>query len=204
MTSPEIIKKSGISARYARKVEPDSSWNATFDAGDGLYLFGERGVGKTHKAWSLLLGYLEAHATTKSWGIDGDEVVVFDKSALLIPCERMFSEIKDTFNAQNGPSTSEVIEKFEQVDLLVIDDIGKEKLTDWTRIKLFQIVNARYNNCRATVFTSNYSPAELVRRMSVGGGADDAAAIGSRLAEMCVVRRMDGADRRADLRPNQR
>lgn len=80
--------------------------------------------------------------------------------------------------------------------LAVLDDLGKEVPTDWVRSKLFQIVNRRYNDRKATVVTSQYRPDQFVARMGARG-RDDAVAIRSRLAEMCYLVEMEGRDRRS-------
>ena len=80
-------------------------------------------------------------------------------------------------------------------DLLVLDDLGAEKPSEWVDETLNLIVNTRYNERRATIFTSNYEEKEdrtdpdslLVR---VG------ARMHSRLHEMCEFLEFDGADYR--------
>jgi hypothetical protein len=81
-------------------------------------------------------------------------------------------------------------------ELLVLDDLGAERPTDWVEETMNLIVNTRYNNRRLTIFTSNYplntsknSPAETLHER-VGFR------LFSRLHEMCEFLELDGIDYR--------
>jgi len=52
----------------------------------------------------------------------------------------------------------ERFDALKRIPLLVIDDLGSERKTDWVSEKLYQLVNARYENRRALVITSNVDP----------------------------------------------
>lgn len=86
--------------------------------------------------------------------------------------------------------------------LLIIDDIGKEKPTDWKLQTLFDIIDTRERNGLLTVFTSNYSLAELCERITPAGGDDVTAGAvrsrlgGSRSQARYVPVALLGADRR--------
>jgi hypothetical protein len=81
------------------------------------------------------------------------------------------------------------------VDLLVLDDLGKERTTEWVEETLNLLVNARYNAKRATIFTSNFEekedrtdPDSLLVRVGFR--------MHSRLYEMCDFVEFEGADYR--------
>ena len=85
-------------------------------------------------------------------------------------------------------------------DLLVLDDLGAEKTSEWVEETMNLIVNTRYNERRPTIFTSNYldipddtDPNSLLFRIGFR--------MRSRLHEMCEFIEMDGADYR-ELPPN--
>lgn len=183
-----LLKKSGIPRRYAAKAVPTDRYNRLLDGGQGLYIVGGTGCGKTHLSWEILLGYLRSHMAKTPYGYR------FDRTARLIPADDLLEEIRSTYDGDG--SSSEVIAKYSNCDLLVLDDFGKEAPSSWTRAKLFAVINHRYNDCKATVVTSQYTPDRLVERLGRGGGADDAEAIRSRLREMCVQVPMKGGDRR--------
>jgi DNA replication protein DnaC len=80
-------------------------------------------------------------------------------------------------------------------DLLVLDDLGAEKTSEWVEETLNLIVNTRYNERRITIFTSNYEikddltdPDSLAVRVGFR--------MWSRLHEMCDFVRLDGVDYR--------
>jgi DNA replication protein DnaC len=49
-------------------------------------------------------------------------------------------------------------------DLVVLDDLGRERVTDWATERLYVLVNERYNAMRPTVVTTNYPAGELAER----------------------------------------
>jgi DNA replication protein DnaC len=63
------------------------------------------------------------------------------------------------------------IEKLINADVVIFDDVGKEKPTGWVQDQYFRIVDGRYNNKKATGFTSNYEFDELEKRFSEFGEA---------------------------------
>lgn len=81
-----------------------------------------------------------------------------------------------------------------KVELLVIDDIGVESVSEWLAEQMFLVINQRYENRLPVIVTSNQSLEDLARTHRQQ--------ICSRLQEMCRVVQFNGADRRQDLRPS--
>ena len=52
-----------------------------------------------------------------------------------------------------------------QCDLLILDDIGAEKVTDWVQDTLFRMVDGRYRREKPIFYTSNLKPKELVDKL---------------------------------------
>lgn len=75
-------------------------------------------------------------------------------------------------------------------DILVIDDLGKERVTDWTVSTLFDIIDERYRNNKVTAVTTNYNKKSLVEKLTVEGDVSKAKAIVCRI----YGRTHDGAD----------
>lgn len=136
--------------------------------GEGLYLVGGYGTGKTHLAAAIAL-----HLISK--GIP----VVFKTLIDLL------AEIRKTFDDDSDASEFDMLELYRTVDLLIIDDLGKESPTEWSLSMLYAIVNERYEACLPMIITTNYSDADLIRRLSVRGDRTTAEAIVSRLHEVC-------------------
>jgi len=81
--------------------------------------------------------------------------------------------------------------------VLVLDELGASKPTDWVRDTMMQIINTRYNDKRLTIFTTNYSDARKNDKDS-GEILEDriGVALRSRLYEMCKTVVIDGEDYR--------
>ena len=79
-----------------------------------------------------------------------------------------------------------ILNSFSCADLLVLDDFGVERVTDWTRQIFYTIINKRYNSMKSTVVTTNVSISQLENEFD--------ARIISRLVEMCRVIEMGGED----------
>jgi DNA replication protein DnaC len=165
--------------RYARRFADEFP-----HAQKGMMLIGPPGVGKTHIAVAVL------RAVIRRTGLRG---VYHDTRALL-------REIRSTYNPSLNAAESDVIRPVMEADLLVLDDLGAERMTDWVEETMSSIVNTRYNERRLTIFTSNYEdiPDEgEMNSLLVRVGFR----LHSRLKEMCEFLEYDGCDYRG-LPPN--
>lgn len=141
-------------------------WSArplTLGPRPNLVILGPVGTGKSHAAVAAVRPLMEE-------GLD----VVF------IPSVELLNDLRP---GGGGP------EPYGRADVLVIDDLGGERPTDWTAEQLYMIVNARYNAMLPTVATANGTPPELKE------------AIGARLysrlvGDGAVVLGLGGIDRR--------
>ena len=105
----------------------------------GLLLMGSVGVGKTHLAVSILKGLTER----------GFNCLFYEFGSLL-------KEIQDSYNAVSQSSELKVLAPVLEAEVLVLDEIGASKPTDWVRDTMAHIINTRYNDKKLTVFTTNY------------------------------------------------
>ena len=78
----------------------------------------------------------------------------------------MLDFIRDSYS-DSEVSDKDYLNLYYSVDLLVIDDLGKEKPTEWVLEKLFLIVNNRYNNYLPIVITTNYNRNQLRERLCI-------------------------------------
>lgn len=154
------------------------------DQARSLLLTGTTGTGKTHQAWAALRTIAEAGprryelvATTAA-----------DMYAMLRPG-----------GSPRGEKAE--LDRLARIPLLLLDDLGSAKASEWVEETTYRLINERYNQCRPTIFTSNY-PAEAPRDpetgRTLGPGLDLVLGgrITSRLAEMTDIVTMTGADRR--------
>jgi DNA replication protein DnaC len=122
------------------------------DEGRGLWFHGDVGTGKTSLA--LLV--------SKAAGDAGRTVAVYS-----VPL--MLAEIKDTYDRDSSESYMQLFRRLCTVDLLVLDDLGAEKQTDWVLEQLYSLVNERWQNQRSIVVTTNapdpYREVSLFQRL---------------------------------------
>lgn len=145
----------------------------------GLILVGNNGVGKTHLACSI------ANELIKN-GIP----IIYGTPINLL------AELKNTYDVYNNISEMKIIKLYEKVDLLIIDDLGKEKPSEWGLEKLFTIINSRYENNLPVIITTNYNQNSLIDRLSINGEIETAKSIISRLYEMCYLVKIEDRDHR--------
>ena len=147
-------------------------------AGRGLWFFGSVGTGKTTLAMLVSRHALDA----------GHSVAIYS-----LP--RLLAEIRTTFGDEHGTSYVDLLDRLTSVDLLHIDDVGAEKTSPWVLEQLYAIVNARYEDERSVVITTNLERDELAEQINERTV--------SRLEEMCEVLPLWGADARQQ-RPDAR
>jgi DNA replication protein DnaC len=133
----------------------------------GLFITGSYGVGKTYLASCI-----------------ANELIKNKKTVVFGTLIQLLDFIKDTYK-DNEISDKEYLNLYSSVDLLIIDDLGKEKPTDWVLEKLFLIVNNRYNNYLPIVITTNYNRNQLRERLCVNKNYSIVDSIISRLYGMC-------------------
>jgi DNA replication protein DnaC len=115
-------------------------WPGT-DEGRGLLLMGGCGVGKTHLAVAVLVEIIRSGKPGR---------VLFSNFQELI------QEIQASFDSEAQVSKSEIMRPLLEVDLLVLDELGSQKPTTFVQDILYYVINTRYNEERATIFTTNY------------------------------------------------
>lgn len=113
--------------------------------------------------------------------------------AIYITEDKLFEEIKDTYNRDSDETEKQVMFRYENVPILLIDDLFKSKTTDWTEDKLFHLLNNRLQTGKVTIINSNYAPNRIEVTMPKNGKA-----IASRILGQAVLIEMIGKDRRRD------
>jgi len=145
----------------------------------GLLFMGACGVGKTHLSVAILRELMEKK---------GVPCLFYEFGSLL-------KEIQNSYNSISQTSELGVLTPLIEAEVLVLDELGATKPTDWVRDTMMQIINARYNDRRLTLFTTNYrdegsQPTEETLDHRIG------TRLRSRLYEMCRTIIIDGKDYR--------
>lgn len=137
--------------------------------GLGIMFVGTYGTGKTHLACSIAIELIKRKIPT----IYGTAIT-------------LLSKVRQTYDSNTNINEWELLDLYSNVDLLVIDDLGKEKPSEWVLEKLYHIINQRYENLKPVIITTNYDSITLTNRLSTKDNSSTVEAIVSRLNEMCT------------------
>lgn len=145
----------------------------------GLFLWGNPGTGKTLLSTMILTELIFRQ------GVQGKFVKI---------SRNFFGRLRETFNpaSPNYGRGDEMERELHSVDVLVLDDVGVQKDSPWEQETLYNLIDARYESEKFTVFTSNNDPRKALTGLSQGR-------ILSRLKEMCVIMEISGNDMRETL-----
>lgn len=165
--------------------------------GNGLLFTGTIGVGKTHLAVGLLR----------------ELIVQRGASGLFCDYRDLLTQVKNSYNSKSEETELEILRPVFEAEVLVLDEMGASKPTEWVWDTVAHILNTRYNKRRPTILTTNYA------NLPPGGRPDDSAAAAarfavreeslgdrvgermrSRLQEMCIPVEMLGQDFRQTVK----
>src|ERR1700687_1239814 len=105
----------------------------------GLLFMGPSGVGKTHLAVAAL-----------------KELIHRGHAGLFCNYRELLKEIQASYNRASESTEMKILEPIRTVEILVLDDLGASKPSDWVRDIVGIVLNARYNENRTTIITTNY------------------------------------------------
>jgi len=165
--------------KIPRRYEGLADVTVELAAGSGYLLIGSAGTGKTYRGYALLERQLKVDPRLTMAAYSWPEV--------LLELRRSYNLPADQHNAAR-----EMIDGLRKSDVVLIDDIGAEKITEgnsaWLRETLYVILNTRHDELRQTLLTSNLGTERL--REYLGDS------ILSRIGAMCKIVEVVGGDRR--------
>ena len=156
--------------------------------GTGLLLTGSIGIGKTHLAVGILQALVQERGAT----------------GLFYDYRELLKQVQNSYNRQVQATELEILAPVFEAEILVLDELGANKPTDWVWDTVAHILNTRYNDRRTTIITTNYpnagplgtaadpGPGRSSREETLGDRIGER--MRSRLQEMCVVVEMNGVD----------
>lgn len=153
-----------------------------FDMTTGLFIMGSYGGGKSHIAVAICNRMLEQEYRCRYANVP-----------------ETLAQLRATYNG-NG-TEDKVLDELTSVDLLVLDDIGAEKTTDWALDRLYTVIDSRYRHMRPTIYTTNLSLDELETK--VGGRIVDRI-LGSCQVVVCEAKSYRQEVQQLKLRTNVR
>ena len=138
--------------RFTRAIDDN------LDAGRGIWFVGDVGTGKTTLAMLVSKAAIEA-----------------GRSVAIYSLPRLLGVLRESMVSEAG--LQRLVDSLSEVDLLHLDDLGAERATEWVLEQLYAIVNARYEEQRSLVITTNLDPEQLTEQLGPR--------IVSRIGEVC-------------------
>ena len=134
---------------------------------NGLIITGKSGVGKTHLATAILNKLTEK-----------DMLVLMGRLILLLDV------IRDTFKDFSSKE-KDIIELYSKVDVLIIDDLGTERISSWALEKLYTIIENRNENKLPIIVTTRFNKESLLDRFYQSEDEELSEAVIQKLYQFC-------------------
>lgn len=148
------LERALLEARKQKKGEDLNLWEAAFFSvsrwegfGKGLYLYGQKGLGKTLLCCCLLYDFI-----TKR-----------QKSALFLSVNELIRTVEADFSSYY--EARRLVDMAKKMGVLALDEIGEIRVQERHKNALFEIIDHRVSHTLPTIYTSNYNLGELVPRL---------------------------------------
>lgn len=131
----------------ASKLRPNDS---------GMFIYGPAGSGKTTEAAAVLAAMLPELAVEQN-GVSPR----YQFSAAWVSAPMLTAELRQSFQRKAGPTELEIINRYIGLKMLVLDDLGAEKASEYNSQSMYLLLSERINWLRPTIVTSNMNPDEI-------------------------------------------
>jgi len=145
VVDPSTQKAKERAMRYAH----DPATVGEYGLGAGIFMYGPNGTGKTHLAVAIM------RELTLAGELDW----------YFIKAPKLLMAIRRAYKEKYAQTEEELIERFVNYKYLVIDELGVEKITDWSLQTLYLIIDGRSDALRSTIITSNLSLPEIEKQI---------------------------------------
>ena len=147
---------------------------------------GNTGTGKTYQMYAIIRKLYDVVNKINTQRYDSKNIHYLKEPDIkATTCADLIEEIQKGIEKN---MSSDILDHYETVNILMIDDLARIKVTEFNQNKIWVILNTRINYCRQTIITTNYSLEEIAE--NIGD------AVASRLCELCFPVEMIGYDRR--------
>jgi hypothetical protein len=162
---------SGLSKRAVRQrfrnFKPDDGQKEAFEAarrfakeyiegkntGTGLLFIGGVGSGKSHIAAAAVNAIIDYIPIPDDVADGADSRTAIYTGVRFVGTVKLLEQLRASYN--DSESAQDIIRRYQESKLLVLDDLGAEKPSDWARERLFDIIDSRYNQCLPIIITTN-------------------------------------------------
>jgi len=187
----ETMQRMGAAKRHLTARMEDFK-NVKVAANESLFLYGPCGTGKTYLLTAIMRKIILDTPPTNLYGSYSERISYAEPHLNgfphMVTIPELLLKIRSAFKSDSEISEEFLIEEYATRKVLMLDDIGSEKPTEWAMQTLYLLIDRRYREMKQTFFTSNLSLDQLSERFSDR--------IASRIAGMCRVIKMIGKDKR--------
>ncbi len=153
-------------------------WQEMKEKNVGLLFWGKPGTGKSFVAFCIANKLIEQFVP----------VIAISSIGFL-------NMLKQAYNNYGQESEADLITIFRNASLLIIDDLGAENETGWTKEKLYELIDFRYRDKKPLIVTTNLTPDQLREKMTHQAKVPRTY---DRLIEMCYPIEVKGRSRRVN------
>lgn len=193
----DLVFRCGVGKRFtsAELTQFSKEYQKIGQEEDSLFITGPRGTGKTHFLCACMKRFLRDKINAGE--INPDALMTTRKQPVrFVSVPELLLEFKNSYRDDAEQSETAILEKYTNMELLVLDDLGAERVSEWSVQMLYMLIDRRNRDMKPTMISSNLKLAEVADQL------DDR--IASRIAEMCYEARLRGQDIRLVRRAEKR
>jgi DNA replication protein DnaC len=157
----DLPPKPGQEEAYTLCLDFANNWRNA-PGGKGIMLCGSVGAGKTHLAAAIVNHSIDNLKISDDAALNAESGMhyYFPLGVKFISFTELLSQVRQCFESRDEKA-GELIEKYKNTSLLVLDDLGAEKTTEWVQSVVYEIISHRYDEFLPLIITTNLRVNEL-------------------------------------------